>query len=237
MADTCHGCGNDYERIAQHWALSDCNQKRFDEYQHEVLTGLLMGDGGMSWSDDRNAPQMHIEVAEKDYVKYLSSDVFPTLSGDVYDGMTAEGHAYSQREHGNQNAKAEDYSDTFRLCIMTHSGLTRYIDWYDDSGKRFPEGLKLTPTTLKHWYCCDGHLQQGVEVEMPCANECENRDKIVSMFEWAGFEDFSWDRYESLGDRKDAARIRLRKDGVKWFFRYIGDPLPGFEYKWPEHKR
>ena len=238
MTDTCHECGDEYERIAQHWALSDCNHQPFSECQHEVLTGLLMGDGGITWSGRRKAPQMQVKMIEENYLNYLSSDIFPILSGGVSIDMTAEEHAYSQRKHGgNPNAKTKNYNDSFNFCIMTHPGLIEYGKWYQNGGKTFPEDIELTPTTLKHYFVGDGHFNAHGNVKIGLSNERENRDKIINMFRRAGFEDFAWDRYERGGDYKDGARVRFRKEGTKWFFRYIGDPLPGFEYKWPEHKR
>ena len=235
--DVCPECGEQFEVIAQHWLQTSCSYPEFTDSQHEVLTGLLMGDGCLSGRNS-NRPFMEIKMTNDGYLHYLSSEVFPTLSKSPLICNTAEEQALSARESGFQsNADADNFSDLFALNIMAHPELSRYASWYSSGSKIFPEEIKLTPTTLKHWFVGDGAFRkERATAEITLNNERDNCQKIESMFEWAGFEDFRWNRHELPRDKKDGAYIHFNQEGTKWFFRYIGDPLPGFKRKWPDDR-
>jgi hypothetical protein len=55
-------------------------------------------------------------------------------------------------------------------------------------------------------------------------NEIDRKEKINSLFQNLSFEP-NWN---------DGARFTFGLEGSKKFWEYIGDPLPEFEYKWPD---
>ena len=114
---------------------------------------------------------------------------------------------------------------------MSHPELDEYAQWFSSGNKLFPDDVKLTPTVLKHWYCCDGHRIEhsaSSAIEIAMTNERENQGKIESMFERAGFEVSNWN---TSGNRFHA-RFTVAESMDMW--KYMGDPLPSFSYKWPE---
>ena len=237
MTDTCHKCGEEYTRVATHWTRSSCPRPAVSDSQHEAIKGLVLGDGCVALQEESRHPYLIVACIEEDYLNYLSKNLFPLFSHDVTLSKTAEENAQIHRETGfRPNADAETYSDVYRWRTMAHPELHQYRDWYSSGSKVFPKDIKLTPTTLKHWYCGDGHFDaKSNYASITMSNERENYNKITKIFKWAGFEDFTWFRTEQSGEQKDKACIKFNREGTRWLFRYIGDPLPGFEHKWPDN--
>jgi len=195
-----------------------------------------MGDGNLHRPSKE--PAVRVKMISERYLNYLSENVFPLLSGNVRKDTKAEESAKHCRNTGfSPKAKPKNYSDLYSWRTMCHPGIQKYVKWYSSGSKVFPENIKLTPTTLKHWFISDGDFdQEKGRARIAAANERENQDKVSSLLRWAGFDDFGWSTYASQGNYGDAARIYFNKEGTKWFFRYIGNSLPGFEYKWPNNR-
>jgi len=235
MTDTCHECGNEYKKVTTHWAKSSCEYPKFTERQHEVLTGLLMGD---AWFDGgTKEPSIATEMIAKEFLEYLSNKIFPELSREVKLRITAEDNAAKHRKSGfRPNANGDDYSDIYRWGTIAHPEIQRYEKWYSTGEKNFPEDIKLTPTTLKVWYVCDGFLTSDKYPGVALCNEHKNKEKIDNMFREQGLTDYFWD-VSDPDDRhatKPRAVVRFRTNGADSFFEHVGKPLPGFSYKWAQ---
>jgi len=226
--DTCHECGREYQKIAMHWRQSSCAYPDLSDYQHDVVVGLLMGDGSLV--RETVSPSVNVIMTTKSYLQHLSTDCFPVCSGGVYLRFTSEEAAAQVRRSGwHDDAKAKDYSDIYQFTTMCHPELERYESWYLTGEKVFPENIELTPTSLKHWYVGDGCLERGKDPKITTCNEFESKEKINSMFYKVGLTGFYWNEADKS--------IRFREEGTENFFNYVGrDPLPGFEYKWPEQQ-
>jgi len=230
VTDTCHECGNEYKSLAGHWAKSDCSYPRISEHQQEVCTGLMMGDGTICRGNHR--PYISVSMVTKDYLQYLSDEVFPKISNGVRLRATAKELAKVSRESGfHEDAKEENYSDQYQWYSMSHPDLRRYEEWYSTGEKVFPEDINLTPAVLKQWFCGDGNLKRGKTPRIAMYNERENRKKIESMFHEMGLTDFCW------VESNKSLVIQFNREDAERFFEYIGKPLPGFEYRWPERMR
>ena len=235
MTGTCHECGNEYVSVAQHWVRSSCNRKPMSEHQIEVAKGLTLGDGHVRRTESQTRPCLSVKMINKEYLEYLSDNVFPVLGGDVRLTETARESAERAKESGfSEVASEERYSDLHRFRVMCHPDLEQYLDWYSSGSKVFPADLELTPTALKHYFVGDGSFSEDrPSLIINITNEKENGTKIQNMFERAGFEDFVWYTQEGPG-YSEYACVRFRQSGIENFFDYIGrDPLPGFEYKFP----
>jgi len=233
MAEICHNCGEKFDMVAVHWSKTDCSHPPVSEWQHEVLTGLVLGDAHVSCPGRRKYPSVCLQMSCKRYLNYLSERAFPVLSNQVTLANTAEQQARNDHESGfNRGAGAEDYSDSYWLSFTSHPDMERYKEWYSTGQKVFPPDLELTSTVLKHWFVGDGSFcwQHGTAV-ISLSNEGDNENKIVNMFRNVGLTDFNWYNNENM------AEVRFRKGGTENFYDFIGDPLPGFEYKWPEDRR
>jgi hypothetical protein len=140
---------------------------------------------------------------------------------------TASQLAKNNRATGfSPNAVTENYHDVHTVWSRTNP----YFDdtrtrWYTEEGKRFPENLSLTPTLAKFWYASDGYLDVGrwgrPRVEIKSRNERTRADFLVNLFEEHGFSP-QYRRHE----------LRFTCDDTERLIEWMGDPVPGFEYKW-----
>jgi len=82
---------------------------------------------------------------------------------------------------------------------------------------------------LKVWYVCDGTLNNSnprPRARIAAKNESHCIDEIAQ-----------WITNEIGGVRAGAIKhgnIVFDTRNTQEFFKYVGDPLPGFEYKWPD---
>jgi len=240
MADVCSQCGNEYQRVATHWNQSSgCVYRNFTKNQREVIVGLLMGDGCVDNSDGKN-PRLVANMISSNYLKYVD-EKFGIFSNGVSLSKTAAENAKKNRETGfNPKAKEENYSDIYRWYSIRHPELEEFDSWYNSRQKLWPEDIELTPTVLKHWYCGDGHWENSGTsnyINISMSNEVENTEKVDSIFENVGLPSpDNYKIYERCSGRVDCdARFTVDQSHKLW--QYMGEPLPDFEYKWPEEYR
>lgn len=239
MAITCLNCGDEYEQIGVHWSSGNvCYEPQMDDKLFEILVGNLMGDGCIDKTDKN--PNLLCEMANQEYLEFLDS-LFGVFSTSVRLSCTAEEAAKNNRERGfRPNADSDNYSDKYVFRTRNLSQLSSLADWYSSGEKVFPESLELTPTVLKHWYVGDGHYSLKEEsnrgnIVIAMNNERENKEKIENYFQDIGVEVGRWREYDA-GDYIDCAAV-FHADETEQLFEYMGEPLPGFEYKWPEEYR
>jgi hypothetical protein len=233
----CHQCSGEYKSIGLHWAKSDCDYPELSNFQGDVLTGLLLGDGSINSNNgDGCNPRMECSMVTKEYLDYLNSDVFPILGTGVTLTRTAE-ESFEQIKSRDFRTYTDssNYSDVYRFRTRKLPELKKFLSWYDSGEKVFPENIELSPTVLKHWYCGDGHYRGAggsKYITINVSNEVNNKQKIESMFSNIGLPVHSW----NISERSDGsvvASIYFSTYTTDDFFDYIGDSLPGFGYKWP----
>jgi len=238
MGDVCLQCGNEYQRVATHWNQSSCKRQSFTDHQKEIITGLLMGDGSINKSN--NNPRLECNMISPNYLKYIDNK-FGIFGNGVSLTKTAEENAKEKRDSGfSPNAKEENYSDVYRWESMSHPELQEFSEWYSTGTKVWPSDIELTRTVLKHWYCGDGHWDNSGthdRIKISMANEVENTDKIDQMFENVGLPSPS--NY-NISERKDGSKkcdAEFTVEQSEELWEYMGEPLPDFEYKWPNQYR
>lgn len=204
----CPNCGKDREQLGTHWAQSkSCEYPELSDYQHEVATGVLMGDGYIKETHASN--YLAVQMVTEEYLSYLSSNVFPVTSSGV-----------------SCNCR-----NIYTWRTRTLPEFQQYRDWYKSGSKTFPKDIELTPTTLKHWYVCDGSLAERKNTEhirIGLSNERKNEEKIRRYFDSIGVHITNWGDYDS----GCSAIFNSKQSDKLW--NYMGGPLPGFEYKWPD---
>jgi len=214
MAVECPNCNKKYDRVGHHWSMSStCDEPELTDRQREILTGLIMGDASVARPDERK-PYIQFMMVSRDFVGWVSEElgVFATSISEVEGTGFSEGNTYYQL----RTRRADVFSE--------------YTEWYGDDGKVFPSDIQLTPLTLKVWYCCDGDMSVDNRwntkeyARISAHNEVDRKEKINGYFDSLSFEP-NWN---------DGGRFTFGRDGSKKFWRYIGEPLPGFEYKWPD---
>jgi len=234
MGDVCQQCGNKYQIIGTHWSMnSSCNHPSFTDHQKEIITGLLMGDGNIC-TVNKN-PYIRAEMISPNYLEYIS-DQFGVLGGDVSLKMTAAESAKRNRDSRfDPNAKEQNYSDKYQWQSMSHPELQEFADWYSSGKKVWPAEIELTPTVLKHWYCGDGHWDNSGSrnsIQIAMANEVNNANKVDQMFRNVGLPAPS--NY-NISENNCNAQFTVEQSKELW--EYMGEPLPDFEYKWPQQYR
>jgi len=233
MSQTCPFCNTESEWLSQHWQRSkDCDFPSLGEHRHEVIKGVLMGDGYLQRSS-KNACLV-VNMTNAEYLHYLDSILWIYSTG-VRNTRTAEELAENARQTESRgNVNEGNYSDSFELRTRTHPELNRYRCWYDSGKKTWPE-IELTPAVLRHLYVCDGNYDtkgSHERVRIAMSNEVKNQEKVQRMFDNVGIPIGHFDTAE----RKDGSRRCLAvipKATENGFFDYIGDAVPGFSYKWP----
>lgn len=230
----CYSCGNEYDRIAAHWSRGSCSHPSFTEKQKNVIKGILMGDGTIDDKfDDRRNPRFKLYITNLEYAKYVY-DVFENLATqEPYIHMTSEELAETRNELSS-STNPNDYKTQYKLQTISHPELDEFQQWYSTGEKVFPKQLELNPIILKHWYVCDGSFNNNGHrfyTEIHLSNERENKDKIEGYFKDIGIEVDRWRDDKVEGRYKTS--IIFNKGKSEKLFGYMGEPLPGFSYKWP----
>lgn len=221
----CHSCGGEFKGVGQHWAKSTCPYPEPTERQHEIITGVLMGDGYIYMNDGEN-PYLSVQMTNEEFLKWLYDELDP-LSRYFKHEQTAKEKAEQNRRNGySDDAREEDYNDVYGFSTRCLPALKKYAAWYETGQKRFPDDLELTPLVLKMWYVCDGtkYTQENTRpvIEIGCTNERDRVEYVKGLFS-------SLD----VSPRFDDSVVRFRVDDSEKLWKYMGDSVPGFEYKWP----
>jgi len=219
-----------------HWHWNPSHRPELTRQQKEIINGLIMGDGSINYSNKN--PYIKIEMISPDYLKYID-DIFGCLGTGVKLQTTAKQNAKKSKDSGlSPNAKAEDYSDVYRWRSRTHPYLQKWAKWYKTGKKVWPEDIELTPTVLKHWYCGDGHWNNNYNrITISMANEVDNTEKIDKIFKNVAVPPPSNYVIYETKDGGSVCNAQWTVGQSKELFSYMGDPLPNFEYKWPEEYR
>jgi len=138
------------------------------EYQHEVVTGVLMGDGTINRQNGWN-PCLTVNMTACEYLQYLD-EVFGILSTGVRMHQTAE-QSYNNGGKFGKNTTVENYSDVYRLRTRRLPELHEYASWYDTGKKVWPESVELNHYPVSSTNGPKGLIQwrQKIEVYNKCA--------------------------------------------------------------------
>jgi len=222
--EKCQQCDTEYETLGLHWSKSgQCDYPEWSNESHEIAAGLLMGDAYLSTANKN--PRIEVKMITPEYLRHVDN-IFDSQGTGVRHYMTAEQSAEQAVSNGlRPKAEAENYNDVWRWNTISTPELDRYRDWYD-GGKVWPDDIDLTPTTLKHWYVGDGHLEvrgNSKRMSIGASNEMERFDKVLAYFDAAGLPK----------PAINGSNLRWNVDGTEQLFDYMGEPLPGFDNKWP----
>lgn len=155
---------------------------------------------------DSKNPRFTVSMVTPEYINYLSRKLSPLVSCVADDRKVRP-----------------DRQQRFTIETITHPGLSELALWYSSGQKVFPDNIQINETILKHWYVTDGTLNTGRYPSIKVTNESENGEKIKSYF---------IDTPLNVSFSSGTLRFPDSKDE---FFEYVGEPLPGFGYKWPNN--
>ena len=181
------------------------------DYQHELLTGILMSDGYCGKS--AATPYIEVSMVNREFVEWFDEQL----------GELSTGVRVKETDKSRQTI--------YRVSTRCVSELERYYDWYSSGEKIWPEQIELTPDVLKMLFVGDGTVghrkgqrNRKPHIKICLMNEMENKKKIEEMFERVGF---------SVGWNGPSVTFSIDESERLW--NYMGSPPPGFDYKWPEN--
>lgn len=225
----CPGCGTEYARIGSHWSYptSSCDYPPFTNRQLEIIKGLNMGDGCIREASGYAC--MRVGSTNLPFLEWLD-DRFGPLSAGVR--LDRDSETIAANNEGRGRWSDYDFKDLYLLALRSHPTFTKLRkQWYTDDGIRFPDDLELSPESLRMWYVSDGSINWQGEypyIAIGCSNENRRPQFIEGVFSDIGFD---------IGYSSNC--IRVPSYQREQFLEYIGDTIPGFEYKWAidDHER
>lgn len=207
--------------------LTDSEMERINDsitdYQKNIMWGLLMGDGWIDTEEGKTS-KMAVEMVNKDFLLWVENELDDIVSSFEM-RSTAEELAAKNRSYG-YTVNEENYNDMWRIKTRSLEYFDTLRKWYSSGVKRFPNDLELNAITLKVWYCCDGSFVQNEYPVIYSSDQSDVRDSVLSLFD-------DIDVNPSFTDG-GGGTIQFKRDDCTNFFEYVGEPPPGFEYKWPE---
>lgn len=234
----CPNCDHVSPQLSKHWSGSECEYPQLTDYQEDVLTGILMSDGSINHPQENERSRFRVDMYEPSipYLQYLSEEVFPVVTTKVRKGETAEKSA--NRESNTFSLVEENCSDMYYLSSRRMPCFDEYLDWYEDGHKYWPcEDIEMNSTIFKHLYVGDGSLRVKNEIpyiSIACNDQSEIIGDVVDMFgDWIGEPTV----VEGMrkGDKENDTQIIFSKEQTSRIFERMDEPVPGFQYKWPEY--
>jgi hypothetical protein len=222
----CPGCENSYTNVARHWDANQEHRPVLTDRQHEIITGILMGDGCISYANKN--PVLQVRMIKEQFLEWFDSQ-FGVLTTGVTKIRTSEEQAENSRKSGfTTEVNEENYHDLYMCNTRSLPGLEPYAEWYDSGEKQYPGDLELTPLTLKMWYVTDGNLAHREQKRKPmmigCSNESSRGDFLLSLFEDMPFS-----------PRFDGTNLWFGVDDTDEALDWMGAAPPGFGYKWNQN--
>jgi len=212
MSRTCHSCGSEYKNLSSHWTRSDCDYPDLDPWKIETIQGMLLGDGCITHGP-KNA-YFVTSMTNKAFLEHINNEL-----GWLTDSV----NLYDSQQTGS--------SELYRLQTMAAPHFNTMRErWYSDGEKTIPKS-RLTKREVKLWYVCDGCMAWGPRVKRASPRFTivtldDDREVLINTLEEQGIE---------VTNRSES--VSITADSTDRFLEWIGDPLPGFEYKWVNNDR
>lgn len=207
----CPECGDEKERIAQHWAMSSCGYPDVSDEQRAVLDGLVLSGATITG----NGSNRHLTVGTTN--EHLAAWTADRL-GWLCHGVRTESHD-------------GDREDVYRVRTPAHPAINRYERWAklpENSGRAPPERFALEPDAARVWWAYAGGLEwpgayDSTREAVFSADRDERAEWIVRVLDRAGFDPSYMDR-----------RVKLPPRDTTDFLEWIGAPVSGVQHKWED---
>jgi len=224
---SCEECGEEFNHIGRHWVYNKSHYPDLSDEKESILIGILMGDGSLSTQNKTN--YMRVVNTNFDYLEYINSK-FPKLATGTKLKKSAEQKASADRQNGfNESAVAENYQDLYYVQFRGHPLFNKLENWYSPD-KQYPEGLTIDKQIMRHWYVCDGHIRndRAGQIKISVVNERNSINKLRSIIQDSDFPNFDCvHNYDC-----EHCSIVWNKESATNLLSMLGEPVPGFEYKW-----
>jgi len=222
----CPTCDMRYEHLGHHFARSECDYPPVSRRLIEASAGLILSDGHLRDQPGGRHPRLIVEMENEEFLRWLEG-YFGWLSSTVRLHRTRFENARRAKEAGLTGASGDprNYKDTYVWQSRNHPGYEDFLEeFYPNGEKNVPETLELTPEIARMWYVGDGGLMKtnGYTIGLQISSRTFDLDTIAAIWQRAGFEPGKHGDHSVQFGREQALAV----------LRWMGQPLPGFEYKW-----
>ena len=193
-------------------------------YQKEVLDGCMLGDGNLQLKSRYPTYQHGCGdiFSSKEFLVWLFKELGFYSTSKFYDYDTEiKGYGKYKTHHANTK--------------IIPSLLDEYYRWYPNSTKKqiIPKDLRLTKTSMLHWYLGDGHYARHNGENITFSTDCFDKESV----------EFIAKQLMSILDdctgvmvyehKKGKYRIRLQRITAYKFMKFIypDEMPPSMKYK------
>jgi len=174
----------------------------------------------------------------------ITEHQYDIINGSILgDGSLRQSGAmsYPQLTIGMRNKKYLEYIESifqpltagvnrnvncFQIATTPHPGLNS-LKWNPRPKSSIPEDFRINSTVMKHWFVQDGGLDwANEEASVQLCSMTFDLTKIKSILDSVG-----------IMSTVLTNRVRVSQYHTEKFFRFIGEPLKGFDYKWEYKSR
>lgn len=204
-----------------HWSGDSCYFPLVPDDVVEMWYGIVAGDGFIQ--DTSKNVSLIVDMTNHRFLKWLD-EILGWVSKGTWVKITSEQQAEGNRKCGfHEGAVAENYNDLWGLRTITHPRFSEFRSFYSGGEKSIPGDFPVTRRVLKFWYVSDGGLcwdKRDEGVNMTIVNKQYDVERVFDIFREAGFD------LTRSGINYTLGRAETRR-----FLDWLGDPVPGFEYK------
>lgn len=218
--EKCPDCGVKYVSVGDHIGKSNCSRPDLTKKQLSIIRGCLLGDGYI-----RKSGSFELESIQKEYINYLENNFSSVTQHAKLYRSRKENMEQSLRETNpiTTNKDLSSYNKSYRYLSTVHHDIKNLREkWYTPE-KTVPKNFSLNSLEAKMWYVGDGSKDQRRDSPDICIyTRSENKKREANLLRDQGFDV----RISSHN------AIEFNQSESKKFLNWIGDPIPGFKYKW-----
>jgi len=221
MSKKCRSCGEYFDGVSIHWTKGSCTGPELSSYQRELIEGMLLGNGWLTYGNKH--PKLEVAMTNKTFIEWLMKEL----------GYICTGNAFVDDEKTNITGGVTRVRKVYKIQTHTLESLRKYKNWLDDIWRKGGRSLEITPLKLKLWYVSNGSIAR---VDGGChavifETGVENENQLESVFDSI---DIEFTRATNFDKSVSSDHLRFSRPESQKLWDYMGVPLPGFEYKWPE---
>lgn len=200
---------------------STCDYPPLSARQKQILRGLMLGDGYLDIENGAIVTRMY----NKTFLEWVENELgWIAKSVSLYE--TNVDVAKNIQSGFGFNTESDDVFDYYGLRTMAHPWIMETFEsWYDDGFITFPPNTEFSPIAIKIWYVSDGNL----------SFHGNSRGRVIITSQNERDQPHVGERILKKGDIRashSSEKFRVAAQDIEKFFKYIGDPLPGFRHKW-----
>lgn len=232
----CPDCGRKYEEqgISTHMGASGCKRPPLTRTEENIIIASVLGDGSMVEQEysGKCSYKMRWNMTNEEYLEHLAlqfSSLYTTGVSFMCSGE--KNHEYLMKSF-DRTTKPEDCKDIYTLSTFTHWQLEEYWDLFGGGEASWPDDIGLNSEIFKHWFVHDGckieHENSNNPIICIDFSKEEDNDKVHSYFSHLPVD-------PAFFNCNCTSRLQFGVKESSWLWKWMGNPLPGFERKWPDN--